>query len=320
MPSPLITIVPYDHLWPHIFEEEAKRLRKALGDNCLQIHHIGSTSVPGLAAKPIIDIIPVVKDCRLSDMAIQGMKDLGYDFKGEFGIPFRRFFCKPGYNVHIYEEGSSEIDRHLKFRDYLRHNAQKRDQYAHIKQELAQQFPNDKIAYILGKDPFIQTIDQASGYQGLRMVQALLPREWRDYHRIRKEEIFNPAHVPYDEDHWTLSADNHIHFVLIYGTTTIGAAQIEFLLDNEAILRPFAIDSAYQRQGYGMQFLQMIERWLSHQGKTVLYLQASHQAVPFYEKNGYTPSPFDDPDDESLIDDCVDMKKILFKKSGLYRY
>ena len=90
----LIEVVPYEPNWPMEFEQEAGQIKKALGDNCIEIHHIGSTSIPNLAAKPIIDMIPVVLDISKVDSANAAMQALGYEAKGEYGMLFRRYFQK----------------------------------------------------------------------------------------------------------------------------------------------------------------------------------------------------------------------------------
>lgn len=126
-----VEVVPYDPSWPELFAAEAKRIREALGPNCTLIHHIGSTSVPGLSAKPIIDILPVVRDILEVDRVTEAMERLGYEAKGENGIAFRRFFEKGKkvrtHNVHVYEEGDPEIDRYLRFRDWMRSTRRMQD-------------------------------------------------------------------------------------------------------------------------------------------------------------------------------------------------
>lgn len=89
-----IEVVPYDPNWPNIFETEATKIKQALGNNCIAIHHVGSTSVPGLAAKPIIDIVPVVQNIIAVDQNTNVMEALGYEAKGEYGMLFRRYFQK----------------------------------------------------------------------------------------------------------------------------------------------------------------------------------------------------------------------------------
>ena len=88
-----IQVVPYDPNWPHIFEKEALLIRHALGDNCITIHHVGSTSVPGLAAKPTIDTITVVGS---GDLSIAQLEKVGFSYKGEWNIPFKFGFTKRG--------------------------------------------------------------------------------------------------------------------------------------------------------------------------------------------------------------------------------
>jgi len=83
-----IEVVEYDPSWPELFEVEAERIKQALGHNCIRIHHIGSTSIPGLSAKPVIDMLPVVRDIQEVDKATKAMESLGYEAKGEYGMAF----------------------------------------------------------------------------------------------------------------------------------------------------------------------------------------------------------------------------------------
>lgn len=169
----MVEVVVYNPEWPELFNEEAAHIQHVLGDNCIAIHHIGSTAVPGLSAKPIIDILPVVKNIlRVTDVT-SAMQQLGYDAKGEYGIPFRRYFQKNNnigrtYNVHIFEENNPEIDRHLQFRDWMRTHANDCDNYGALKRQLAAQFPYDIMGYCLGKDAFIAAINAKTGCDGPR--------------------------------------------------------------------------------------------------------------------------------------------------------
>ncbi len=159
-----VEVEPYQEKWPRMFLEEAEKLREIFTGEILEIHHIGSTSVPGLQAKPIIDIMPVVKDISNVDSFNEEMKHIGYTPKGENGIPMRRYFEKGGdqrsHHVHFYEEGSREIKRHLAFRDYLRTHPYEKQQYGEVKQRLAQQFPYDIAAYIQGKEQLVGEIER----------------------------------------------------------------------------------------------------------------------------------------------------------------
>lgn len=122
-----VELQPHDPQWALAAEREAERLRSALGDTLLRVHHIGSTSIPGLLAKPILDLIPVVRSLAALDAAQGALEQLGYDWWGEFGLPGRRY-CglddavrgKRLVQLHCYAGGSPEVTRHLAFRDHLR--------------------------------------------------------------------------------------------------------------------------------------------------------------------------------------------------------
>ncbi len=158
-----VEVCPYNEKWAQMFIEEAERLNHILKNDIIDIHHIGSTSVPGLKAKPIIDIQIVVKDINRVERYHMEMKQIGYDPKGENGIVGRRYFQKGGDNrshhVHIYQKGSYEITRHLAFRDYLKSHPDEMKNYGEVKEKLAQQFPYDIESYINGKDYLVKDIE-----------------------------------------------------------------------------------------------------------------------------------------------------------------
>ena len=162
-----VKVVPYDPRWPEMFREESIKIEQALGNNCSGVHHIGSTAIPGLSAKPIIDILPVVKDIVEVDAATKAMENLGYEAKGENGMAFRRFFQKGKevrtHHVHVYEKEDPEIDRYLKFRDWMCSNKEDFQAYSTLKLELVSKFPQDIFQYCLGKDLFVAGIDAKDG-------------------------------------------------------------------------------------------------------------------------------------------------------------
>lgn len=159
-----VDVVAYDKNWIVQFNKEARKLRGILYSEIVEILHIGSTSVPGLAAKPIIDILVIVKEIWRIDDYNAAMMNLGYQPKGENGIKDRRYFNKGGTNrthhVHIYEAGNEEIIRHLAFRDYLRTHHDQALQYGKLKERLAKQFPYDIGSYIKGKEEHVQRIEK----------------------------------------------------------------------------------------------------------------------------------------------------------------
>lgn len=131
----------------------------------MDIHHIGSTSVPGLKAKPIIDIMPVVKHIEKIDSFNDQMAGLGYECMGELGMKGRRYFRKGGDNrthqVHVFQADNKEdIHRHLAVRDYLRAHSEAAKQYGSLKENLAKQFPKDIAAYMDGKDAFVKQLER----------------------------------------------------------------------------------------------------------------------------------------------------------------
>ena len=162
-----ITVTEYDPLWPQKFQAESLLIRGILADNCLAIYHIGSTAVPGLAAKPIIDVMAVVKSLAQVDDAAEDFSQIGYEYLGELGIAGRRYLRKGGeertHQIHIFQADDwHNIGRHLAFRDYLRSHEKERAEYAAIKAELAQRFPYDIDGYCDGKAHFVQEMERAA--------------------------------------------------------------------------------------------------------------------------------------------------------------
>ncbi|MFD1673888.1 GrpB family protein [Alicyclobacillus fodiniaquatilis] len=159
-----IEVTPYSERWSVMFEEEANSIQKIFGDEILEIHHIGSTSVPGLHAKPTIDIMPVVKKITLVDELTVEMISIGYEPKGENGMQGRRYFRKGGdrrtHHVHFYEFGNPQIERHIVFRDYLRTHPKDAQRYGVLKQALAKQFTYDAASYVKGKEALGLEIDR----------------------------------------------------------------------------------------------------------------------------------------------------------------
>lgn len=159
-----VEVIAYSEDWKKKFEEEAKQLQAIFGPEIIAIHHIGSTSVQALYAKPIIDIMPVVRDITKINTYNHAMLAIGYEPKGENGLPGRRYFQKGGDNrthhVHMYESGNPEIQRHLAFRDYLRVYHDDAKEYGDLKKALAKKFPYDVESYINGKDQLAMEIEQ----------------------------------------------------------------------------------------------------------------------------------------------------------------
>ncbi|MBD2185640.1 GrpB family protein [Planktothrix sp. FACHB-1355] len=161
-----VEVVPQDPAWRYAFESESKQIALVMAENIVAIHHIGSTAIPSIYAKPIIDFLIEVKDINKVDEQSDAMVALGYEAMGEFGLIGRRYFRKYSspdirtHNVHIYEVGSPEIKRHLAFRDYIIAHPEDAQKYSELKRELANKYPRDIESYMDGKDEFIKEIER----------------------------------------------------------------------------------------------------------------------------------------------------------------
>jgi GrpB-like predicted nucleotidyltransferase (UPF0157 family) len=161
-----VEVVPHNANWHSAFEDELKQVAVALGKNVVTVDHIGSTAIPMIHAKPIIDMLVAVEDMVKVDEQNEPMRVLGYEIMGEFGIVGRRFFRKDNeagirtHHIHIFEVGSAQIERHLAFRDYMRSHSKYAQRYSELKQKLAKQYPDDIEKYMDGKDEFIKEIDK----------------------------------------------------------------------------------------------------------------------------------------------------------------
>ena len=158
-----VEVVQYNPSWPVLFEKERKLLQDILGDIPVAIHHIGSTSVPGLAAKPIIDILMEVASVAALDGFNDELRAAGYEPKGEFGIPGRRYFKKGGddrtHHIHAFASGDFNLIRHLAFRDYLRTHSEVAAEYAELKKTIAATCNNDIYRYCEDKDEYVKRIE-----------------------------------------------------------------------------------------------------------------------------------------------------------------
>jgi len=156
-----ILIVDYDPQWPDLFQREAERIRSVLGHRALRIEHTGSTSVPGLAAKPTIDILLVVIDSVDEGAYVPALERAGYKLRiREPNWHEHRMFKGPDtdINLHVFSSGCPEIDRILLFRNWLRGNAADRDLYAHTKPDLAQKEWPDIDSYAQAKTAVVEEI------------------------------------------------------------------------------------------------------------------------------------------------------------------
>lgn len=159
-----VELIMHDPDWARQYEAEAERLTAVFQPHLRAIHHIGSTAVPGIKAKPIIDILIEVGDIASVDACNTVMDELGYIAKGENGIPGRRYFRRGSdahhtHHIHVYQTGHPEIKRHLAFRDYLIANPPVAQAYSRLKEELARRYRTEPAQYTTSKSDFIADVN-----------------------------------------------------------------------------------------------------------------------------------------------------------------
>ncbi len=166
-----VVLAPYNPAWPDLYEVERAALQHATGDLFVAVEHIGSTAVPGLAAKPIIDIAATVSNPDQVAGYIEPLRTLGYLYVPEYEavVAERRYFRKglPGTctcHLHIYPVGHAQWDRHIRFRDYLRTHPETAQAYAALKQHLVGRHRWDRHAYTEAKTAFVRAVERAADF------------------------------------------------------------------------------------------------------------------------------------------------------------
>ena len=166
-----VIVLPYDSSWKTAFEEIKKEIEVAIGDLIIGIEHVGSTSIEGLSAKPIIDIDVVIKDYSVFESIVLKLETIGYIHEGDLGIKDReafKYLNKPHLQTHhlyVCPQYSKELHRHITFRDFLRSNPKAVKRYSQIKEKSAELFPNDIDGYIEYKSPCIKALYKECGLE-----------------------------------------------------------------------------------------------------------------------------------------------------------
>jgi GrpB-like predicted nucleotidyltransferase (UPF0157 family) len=160
-----VEVVAHNQAWEDEYRREADYFSEIPGAELVALHHIGSTSIAGIFAKPIIDILGVVHDIEHLDLLIPAFESAGYQPMGEYGIPGRRYYRKLDgdrhlVHIHVFQEGSHDIARHLHFRDYLRTHPEDAQAYSELKQKLAEAYSDDRESYMDGKDAMIKELER----------------------------------------------------------------------------------------------------------------------------------------------------------------
>lgn len=258
-----LVLVSYDSNWPNIFEKEAVIIQTALMDNFVAIHHIGSTSVPGLCAKPKIDIIAVVKN---GETSINQLEGAGFIYKGEWNIPFKFGFTKRGehkVNLHVFEQGQPEIEANILFRDYLINNLDAKTAYADLKESLLldeSSYARSSIGlpyYTLRKGDFIRGVLKKAGFNRIRILKCSDDTQWRAAQNFRN--MYFDRKGMKDLYEWTFHHEDHEHLILYQGVDIVGYTHVEFL-QGKGFVNMLVIDE--RGQELKSEFLMMIEKWL----------------------------------------------------------
>ncbi|HAQ08666.1 MAG TPA: hypothetical protein DCR24_14570 [Bacillus bacterium] len=160
-----VEVVPYSSEWLELFSNEKVILEAIFKAADANIHHIGSTSVPGLSAKPIIDILLAAEKLEDVEEATPQLEAEGYEAKGENGIIGRRYFQKSDNGIrkvhlHAFEKGSHDLYRHLVFRDFLREHPEEAKRYAEVKEKAAREYEFDIESYIAEKSPIVKVLEE----------------------------------------------------------------------------------------------------------------------------------------------------------------
>lgn len=164
-----VVIVPYDPQWETEFEKLKAMIQSYIGEYLEKTEHVGSTSIPGLAAKPIIDLDAVLRDKKDLPKVIERLKEHGYIHQGDLGLPGREAFFRPRdydeqeksvikYHFYLCNKDAKPYLEHIAFRDYLRTHPQEREEYQHLKEELAKKYRYDVDTYCEHKTEFVQSI------------------------------------------------------------------------------------------------------------------------------------------------------------------
>jgi GrpB-like predicted nucleotidyltransferase (UPF0157 family) len=168
-PSDRVELVDHDPSWAELYEREAAEIGAIFDGAAVGIEHIGSTSVPDLCAKPIVDILVGLRELELTEEQVAAMTELGYDYLGEYGLRGRLFFRKRPHthNVHVVEHRGEHWERQLTFRDALRTDAEERRRYDEFKRRLAAE-GHPREVYTELKTPFIREVEARARARGVR--------------------------------------------------------------------------------------------------------------------------------------------------------
>lgn len=270
-----IIVLTYDPEWPKNYQDEKEKLIKHLGEQVIDIHHIGSTAIEGMCAKEDLDILLIINKL---EHALK-LKDCGYVFKGEINIPLRYFFSKnqgkTKVNLHVCEQDHGFINLNLTFRDWLKKNENDKQAYINLKHSILKsptaglKMAGGFTQYTHKKDVFIKKILKKSGYSGININFCSHENEWHSAMQLKHMSQANPQRhkaLPKktkDDAQDFLSEskhDDHKHFILYQGYDIIGYAILHLLADKKARIKDIFTDAKKLDTSQDI-LLRFIKKW-----------------------------------------------------------
>ncbi|EKD72122.1 MAG: acetyltransferase [uncultured bacterium] len=224
-----VEVISYHPNWPLLYQQEAEKIQKEIGQYIGEIHHIGSTAIPNMPAKPVIDIMIELNNIDDIEVIKNKLNLLGYANVHRHIIPHWSFFTNRlteniSFNLHIRERGDPQIKRHVNFRDYLIHHPEDANKYAELKKNLANKYPNDIFNYVCGKDRLIQEIDaKAKHWEGRRkdfllQSRGAVAKNWSQEKIIKAMEANLNVHMTHFAQYL-----NQVELIRIPGYTLVSS-------------------------------------------------------------------------------------------------
>ncbi len=316
-----IIVQPYSALWEQSFRDIRAELQDALGKLALRIEHVGSTAVPGLSAKPIIDVDVVIRDYSVFEAVVSGLRAIGYTHEGDLGIAGREAFRYEGkehlqkHHLYICPLDSAELERHIAFRDYLRSHPEAVQEYSRLKEEGARLYPNDVDQYIQHKSPFIEKIYREIGLDRSVKPQGKATVYYRDNELIIRTMEEADARIFTDEEiaqgwHTDISkylarlqdqsAGKCVSLTAVYNGLPAGYVNVYFAGLGGAFsgkgypeIVDFGVLEKYRRKGIGSKLMDAAEEIAGQYAGTVWLGVGLHSgygsAQRMYVKRGYIP-------------------------------
>lgn len=260
-------VVAYHPNWLNLFEDEASLIKENLKENFLEIHHVGSTAIPGLEAKPPIEILLVVKDLTL---ACESLEKINFVFQTKYAFPVHFYFKKKEnmpFDLHVYSQRHPEIELNLCFTNYLKHHPEVVEAYSPIDKEALK----DESAFQEGKSgltpamvrkrDFVQNTLEKAGFNQLYILPATTEKEWEAVKAFRHKYVFSVQGLE-DPNTWSFDHPDHAHILLYDCAKIVGYAHLQFNKHGgySTVIVAMEENSPYAYQA--TVFFKLIEQWI----------------------------------------------------------